>query len=490
MSYARIIKIAVVVSPIILSGCMSAFDRAQYSQNDAGFSNVSAETAQAIGKQTVWIQGQGEARETSKRVHGLVHKKTIDADTAVQVALLNNKGLQAAYAEIGMSAAEAWQQTMLENPTVSIGTFGIAAPELGAFRTIEGMIANNILAIMTRKRRVSIADTRFRQAQLKAVVETLRLAGETRVAWIDAVGAFERVYYLNQAQDAADAASELAQKLGESGALGKGGQAREHAFYSELSGQKARARLDSKVAKEVLTRLMGLWGEDVDYFVPDQLPQLPKRITKSNAVEKEALQRRVDLRVAKLELDAVAASYGLTEATRYLTDFEVIGGFEVEREIEDGNREAVTTPQIEFEFVIPIFDSGKAKMRKAELAYMRAANKLAEKAVNIRSEARSAYTSYRSNHDIALHYSRNVLPLRTKIEEEALLTYNGMITNTFELLADTRAKINSVIQSVSAKREFWLADANLSAALYGAGADIGGGGVEPEDVADSGGGGH
>lgn len=486
MRYRRLLTLVVIVSPFVLSGCVSAFERAQYEQNDAGFLNVSAETARATGKQTVWVQSQEDARKTSERVHGLVHRKTIDADTAVQVALLNNKGLQAAYSEIGISAAEAWQQTLLENPTVSIGTFGIAAPELGAFRTIEGMIASNILAMTTRRKRVLIADTRFRQAQLKAVVETLSLAAETRTAWINAVAAFEQVFYFNQAQKAADAASELAKRLGESGALGKGGQAREHAFYSELSGEKARARLASKIAKEELTRQMGLWGEDIDYFVPDQLPQLPNRVTKRNAVEKEALQRRIDLRVAKLELEAIAASYKLTDATRYLTDFEVIGGFEAEREVEDGDRKTVTTPQIEIGFVIPIFDSGKPRMRKAELAYMQAANKLAEKAVNIRSEARSAYLSYRSSYDIAQHYRRNVLPLRTTIEEESLLTYNGMITSTFELLADTRAKINSIILSVNAKKEFWLADANLAAALHGAA----GGNGEVTTVAGPGGGGH
>ena len=76
---------------------------------------------------------------------------------------------------------------------------------------------------------------------------------------------------------------------------------------------------------------------------------------------------------------------------------------------------------------------------------MRAANRLAEKAVNIRSEARSAYTAYRSTYDIARHYRNTVVPLRSKIEEESLLTYNGMITNTFELLADTRAKIDSIL---------------------------------------------
>ena len=52
------------------------------------------------------------------------------AETAVQVALLNNKGLQASYAQIGLSAAEAWQQSTPENPVVSIGLLGIGAPEV------------------------------------------------------------------------------------------------------------------------------------------------------------------------------------------------------------------------------------------------------------------------------------------------------------------------------------------------------------------------
>jgi len=226
----RFMRPTAIFVPLGLAGCATSEGIEQYSAFDAGFSTVSARVGQATGKQTVWVQNRDQAQRLSKRVRGLVHKKTISADVAVQVALLNNKGLQAAYADIGMSAAEVWQQTMLENPTVSIGLFGIAAPELGVFRTIEGMIANNILALVTRKRRVDIADTRFRQAQLKAVVETLRLAGETRSAWINSVAAFETVFYLNQAQAAADTASELAKKLGESGALGKAGQAREHAL--------------------------------------------------------------------------------------------------------------------------------------------------------------------------------------------------------------------------------------------------------------------
>jgi outer membrane protein TolC len=197
----------------------------------------------------------------------------------------------------------------------------------------------------------------------------------------------------------------------------------------------------------------------------------------------------VDLEIAKLELEALALSYGLTEATRYVSDLELVTGAEIEREeAEDGGTETKVSLNAELEFVIPIFDSGQARMRKAELAYMQAANLLAERAVNVRSEARSAYDGYRSTHDIARHYRANVVPLRTTIEEESLLTYNGMITNTFELLADTRAKVNSIMLSLNAKRQFWLADVNLGTAVYGGGGGAPSGGGAEVAAADDGGG--
>lgn len=476
---------ATVALPLILGGCVSS---TEYSATTAGFSNVSNKTAEATGKDTVWVQNRQDAQLVSGRVKTLLTKKTVDVETAVQIALLNNKGLQAAYADLGDSSADAWQSTMLVNPTVGIGLTGIGTPGLEAYRAIEGVIATNILALVTHKRNVEIADAGFRKAQLAAAVRTLQLAAETRRAWITAVASWETVAQLSQAQAAADAASELAKKLGETGSMTKGGQAREHVFYAELAGQTAKARLEARLAKEELTRLMGLWGSDIDYQIPNRLPQLPKGLVKRDLIEAEALQRRVDLQMAKLDLDTTAKSYKLTEATRYVTDLEILSGFETERELEDGEKKKDTTGNVELEFVIPIFDSGKARMRKGELAYMRSVNLLAEKAVNVRSEARSAYQAYRSNYDIARHYRNSVVPLRTKIEEESLLTYNGMISNTFELLADSREKVNSILLAVNAKRDFWLAEANLAPAIYGGGAGAAGGETEVAAAAESGGG--
>jgi outer membrane protein TolC len=225
---------------------------------------------------------------------------------------------------------------------------------------------------------------------------------------------------------------------------------------------------------------MGLWGDDVAYKLPNRLPSLPRTLITNDVIEAQALANRVDLQVSRLELEANAKAYGLTEATRFVTDLEIISGFETEREKEDGKIRKDTTYSKELEFVIPIFDSGKARMRKAELAYMRAANQLAEKAVNVRSESRSAYEAYRSSYDIARHYRNSLVPLRTTIEQQSLLSYNGMITNTFELLADSREKVNASQLSINAKRDFWLAAANLTAAVYGGGA-----GSAPAEAASS-----
>ena len=235
---------------------------------------------------------------------------------------------------------------------------------------------------------------------------------------------------------------------------------------------------------------MGLWGTEVNYYIPNYLPALPRSVGKIANIEGKALRNRLDLQVAKLGLEAQAAAFGLTDQTQLLTDLEIIAGFEGEREAEGGSYKTENTPQVELEFAIPIYDTGKARMRKAELLYLQAANVLAERAVNVRSEARVAETSYHASYKIARHYRDVLVPLRRTVEEEGLLSYNGMITNTFELLTDVREKIAASLEAASAKRDFFMAQADLTAAIYGGGSGSGGGGGDGATLAAGSGAGH
>lgn len=483
------LKMTIAALPFALGACAATLPTGVTAPG-AGFNLVASKTQAATGKRSVWMQNASQAQQVARDVHAMTHRKTISADTAVQVALLNNRGLQASYANIGISAAEVWQQATPENPIVSVGLLGIGAPELGLFRALESVVAVNLLDVPTRKRRVAVAQADYQRAQMQAVVDTLSLAAQTRTAWIDAVAAFETVALLNEASKTADASSELAARLGQTGALNRAGQAREQVFDAELAAQTAEARLAAASAKEQLTRLMGLWGTEVDYFVPDALPSLPGSLRSTAGIEARALQNRVDLEVARLSLAATAAAYGLTDATRVLTDLEVIAGAELEREAEDGEIEEEVTPQVELEFQIPIYDSGKARLRKAELSYLQAANVLAETAVTVRSEARVAETQYRGTHAIARQYRDVVLPLREIINEESLLANNGMIASTFELLVDVRESLGSELDAAEAKHQFWLAAAGLQTAIYGGNAGGGGEGGGGVDLGGDGGAGH
>jgi outer membrane protein TolC len=464
---------------LLTAGCATQAELGQLSNPKLAFAAVQEDAARATGTQSVWVQSHEEAGATAKRVHQLIHGKTIDADTAVQVALLSNKGLQAAYAQIGMSAADLWQEALPSNPKLTVGF-----SQIGVARTIESLITTNIARAMTREARMSVAEAQLRKAQLEAIEATLKLAHETRVAWINSVSAWERAGHVKQAIAAADAGSDLAMQLGKTGALPKAAQAREHVNYAELAAQLASARLEAREAKQVLIRKMGVWGKETEFQVPNALPPLPRHAKRTRAVVAKALNNRIDLMIAKADLEIVARQHGLTQATRYLTDLDLTGGAEIEREEGDD----IVTPNIEIDLVIPIFDSGEARLRKAEMAHMRAANLLAQRAAEIRSEAASAYEMYLGRHEIARHHIEAVAPLRKVLEEQALLNNNGMITSTFELLQDVKAKVNSDLQADMAKRDFWLAEANLKAAIYGGGGAGAGGGGGMAVLADAGGG--
>ena len=68
---------------------------------------------------------------------------------------------------------------------------------------------------------------------------------------------------------------------------------------------------------------------------------------------------------------------------------------------------------------------------------------------------------------MARHYRQEVIPLRQLMQEENVLRYNGMLIGVFELLADARDQVQTVIAAIGAEQQFWLADAALQASLIG-----------------------
>lgn len=455
---------AVVIATIFLAGC------AQFSADggmDEVARGVSQETSQDIGKNTVKITNAEQLRQARERVASLLGQP-VSADAAVQIALLNNRDLQAAYNDLGLSEAAYVQASLPPNPGVSL--MGVTGTGVTNF---ELRLIGDILSLITLPRRTAIAAGEFQRARYRAIEATLRLAADTRRAHIRAVASQQQVGFLEQARFTADAAARLVAKLGETGGGDQLDQAELAAFYAELSARLAQARLTARRDREALVRLLGLWGSDLAFGLPVGLPSLPREPEAMAAVETEAIRRRLDLRSAHHEIDTMAKTLQLTEATRYVSMLQLAGIFNNESANPLTNTNTnIARGGLGIDLQIPIFDTGEARTRAARERYMRAVNILAARAVDARSEARIAYETYRGTYDIARFWRDRVLPLRQIVSKEIMLRYSnsvlvseGMRVDLFKYLADTRVRIGAQASALDALRDFELATADLQAAL-------------------------
>jgi len=454
---------ALFLSPLLmaLAGCVGF-------SPDGGMNPVRTSALTQERAEPAKIGGEDAETSASERARGLL-SRPLTADTAVRIAFLRNKGLQASYNDLGISEAKFVAASLPPNPAISL----LDIRNNVAF-DIERRLAADVLALATLPARQEIAEAGWQGAKLEAAAATLKLAADVRRQYWRAVAARAQTRYLTEARATTETIADLTRKLGETGALNKLDQSREFAFYAELSADLAKARTQEKVEKERLTRLLGLWGPDIDYALPANLPPLPGKVRAATALETTALAGRVDVAMARGDLDRVAKEYGLTRASRYINAFELAAAENVTgTPVTDAAGHTTTEKErldgIEIRLEIPIFDWGEARSREAEETYMRAANRLAEKGVNARSEVREAYTAYRGALDVARLYQGKVLPLRQLIQDNSLLHYNGMLADLFVLLQDGRARILSNIAAIDAHRDFLLADTDFHAALNGAG---------------------
>ena len=425
---------------------------------DAGMGAVNDVVAPVLREDAVKLGTDADAAAALTRTQQLL-KAPLSAETAVRIALLNNKGLQAAYNELGIAEAVMVQASQPPSPTISLSRISTSV-ELD----IERRIVADILALATLPARADIAADRFHQAQLRAAEETLRVAIAARRSYYRAVAALGIVAALDEAVSAADTATKLAKELGQTGAMNKLDQAREDAFHADLVIRLATARSNAATERERLIRAMGLDDAERNAKLPRALPALPRKLPAPAAVETEALRRRVDLQIARIELDALAKTYGLTNATRFINLVEVSGISRTQRESSGASGSGGGA---EVALQIPIFDFGEARLRQAGEIYMQAVNRLAEKAVNVRSQARAAYAHYRFSYDIASQYRARVLPLRKLIADETMLHYGAMQIDVFALLTEAQRRIAANLAAIEAQRDFWLASANLDAAIVG-----------------------
>lgn len=442
----------IVIALTGLAGCATF-------SNDGGFGSVEQTARERLGKEVKWARSDQERASLQARVNELL-AKPLAVDDAIQLALFNNRGLQASFFELGISEADLVQVGRLPNPHFSM--LRASRPENGIREyKIEQALTFNVFALITMPLAVEVERRNFAQTQRLAIIEVARLVADTRQAYFTAVAADESVRYLRQVKQAAEAGAELARRMAQAGNFSKLRQAREQAFYADAALNLARAELAATSSRERLARVLGLADRSA-FQLPERLPDLPAAVDELPVQEQAALDQRLDLQAIRLETEALASNLGLSKATRLINVLEVGPA-----RVLEGPRDSGYKKGYEISFELPLFDWGGSKVAKAEAVYMQALERAAEAATNARSEVRQSYHAYRTHYDIARHYRDEIVPLHKRISEENVLRYNGMLIGVFELLADARTQIATVNSYIETLRDFWIAEGDLQMAMIG-----------------------
>jgi outer membrane protein TolC len=145
-----------------------------------------------LNADAVKVSTESENAAAADRVAAFL-KRPLTPGTVVQIALLNNRGLQASYNELGISEAQYVQARLPPSPRFGSNQL-MGHLEVEITRQLVG----NALALATLPARSEIAQVRLRAAQLRVAEATLTLAAETRKQFYRAVAANEQVNLITQ----------------------------------------------------------------------------------------------------------------------------------------------------------------------------------------------------------------------------------------------------------------------------------------------------
>jgi len=444
---------AIALATLVLAGCASVnFDQALA---DTTTGSVGSFT----GGKLELSRSEQQTQARNKLAADLLAQPLGMAE-AVQLSLTNSPSLQALLAQSWAEMAQAEQSGRLANPVFTFERMRFV-DEL----EIGRLLSFGLLDLLTLPRRQAIAQGQVEQAKIQLSASVVEQVTQVRQAWVRAVAAQQTLQYSQQVNAAAQAGAELARRMQQAGNFNKLQRAKEQSFYADAVAQLASAQHAATAAREELVRQLGLTDAQVEQLkLPERLPDLPKSPIQSSVLTASAKEQRLDVQLAKHQLDVAGKSQGLNLLTSLL-DVEL--GIRRDTVFDNGAGTSANRKGYELDVRLPIFDWGTSQRAAMNAQSLAAANRYESTVRGASSQLRESYSAYRTAYDVARHYRDEIVPLRKTMGEETMLRYNGMLIGVFELLADTREQISSVSAAINAYQQFWLSDAALAASMMG-----------------------
>jgi outer membrane protein, heavy metal efflux system len=426
-------------------------------EKEEAFQGVQQSVRERTGKAVRWEKDQAAHEQALQDVRQLL-RKPLTVDTAVQIALLNNRSLQATFEGIGLSAADLLEAATIPNPGIDLAVRFPDKPPSGTY--IDYSAAIDFLSVIMIPLKKRVAKDQLEAAALRVADDTLELVKQVKSAFYSLQASQQLLKRFKLIVDANAASLDLAQRQHEAGNITDLALAQQQSSYSRSQLDVASTEAELRRNREKLNLLLGLWGMDTDWQISGELPQVPSSDLPMRGLERLAISQRLDLQADYLQITSQVKNLGLTKSFRLVGALDF--GVNSERETDSQTR---TGPSFAIE--LPIFNQGQARIARSEAALRQAQDKFEALAIDVRSEIRQLRDELASKREIARFYQDELLPGQRQILNESLLNYNAMEIGNFELFTTKAEEARTEREYIDAVRDYWITRAELERAVGG-----------------------
>lgn len=416
---------------------------------------VSSTLSNKIGSQAEWRRGYCLDEEARCFILSILENE-LSADTAVQVAFLNNPKVQATFEELGVARADLIEAGLLSNPSFELE---IRYPHTKRLKTnIEYILTTSLLDLFLLPLRTRLSKTEFEQTKVRVTNELLNLAFEVRETYFELIAERKKVEYVLSTVDLLSIQSELLSKQLAVGNVNRLEFQIARSHFLEVELQLSRSQVEIIRLQEKFFRLLGLSNETC-LHLPKSLPEVEYYGFDLCTLEKIALNERLDIQVAKYEIMRICQMLGLKDWWTY-TNFNA--GIAGERE-PDGSH--LIGPGFSGE--IPIFNYGQAARMRLYAQLRQAHDQLAELEIQVLSEVREAHKLLMTYLNMIDDYQGKILPMQEVISSGSEELYNVMGLGIEKLLEYKRQQILANQNFTEVKKNYLVARVQLDRALGG-----------------------
>lgn len=377
-------------------------------------------------------------------------------DSAVKIAVLNNREVRASLAQLCVSSSELVQAGLLRNPVLSAN-----AKLFDAGTEIEVGVLQSFLDVFFLSARKRVAESEVEATQAQIAREIVRLAYDVRRAFVRVHAAQRLLEVEREVLRAAQASFDLMGELHRAGNVTDPRLTAEEIALARAKLGAARAESALIDAREPLNVLLGLWGDAVTWTLAGKLAEDPTAGLDFEHVESRAIAASLELAESRAHATAEARRAGIVSWETAFSTGDV--GLAAKREL--GSSEWGVGPAVALS--VPVFDAGGAQRSAAKARLEETLAHHVALAVEIRSAARRLRERSLALSEQTAFIRTEQMPIAARFVRETLRNYNAMQIGVFDVLVVKEQEITAQRSYLETLRDALLARLDLEELLAG-----------------------